>query len=106
MLKSKEISKGIVQAVLILSGIALSAGLLYQIRTLFIYIALAFVLALIGKPLVDFLYKKCKLKKMFAISITMGFFIAVFIGFSFMFVPLFTTQAQNLSVLNTAHLQE
>lgn len=106
MLKSKEISKGIVRAVLILSGIALSVGLLYQIRTLFIYIALAFVLALIGKPLVDFLYKKCRLKKMFAISLTMGFFIAVFIGFSFMFVPLFTTQAQNLSVLNTAHLQE
>lgn len=105
-MKAKEISTGIVRAVLILSGIALSVGLLYQIRILFIYIALAFVLALIGKPLVDFLYRKCKIKKIFSICITMLFFIGVFVGFSFMFVPLFTTQAQNLSVLNTAHLQE
>lgn len=106
MLKAQEISKGIVRAALILGGIALSVGLVYQIRTLFIYIALAFVLALIGKPLVHFLYKTCKIKRMLAITLTMVFFISVFIGFSFMLVPLFITQAQNLSVLNTSHLQE
>lgn len=105
MLNSKIISAGIVRAVLILFGIFIIAYILHEISILFIYIGLAFVLALIGKPIVELLRKRLRLKKVFAVSITMMIFLAFFAGFIFMFVPLFTTQAQNLSVLNTSHLQ-
>ncbi|MTG97614.1 MULTISPECIES: AI-2E family transporter [Myroides] len=106
MVDSKTISKGIVRAVLILVAIYLGAMLILQISSLFIYTALAFVLALIGKPLVEFFKKKLRIKRTLAVVITIVIYIAFFIGFIFMFIPLFTTQAQNLSVLNTSHLQE
>ncbi|MEC4114081.1 AI-2E family transporter [Myroides pelagicus] len=106
MTDSKTISKGIVRAVLILVVIFLGALLAQKISSLFIYTALAFVLALIGKPLVEFLKRKLHFRRTAAVSITMVVFIAFFIGFVFMFIPLFTTQAKNLSVLNTSHLQE
>ncbi len=106
MLNSKEISNGIIRAILILGAITLGLLLLYKISTLFIYIALAFVVTLIASPVIDFLTNKCKLKRIFSITLIMLAFLSFFIGFSFMFVPLFTTQAENLSVLNTGHLQE
>lgn len=105
MLNNKEISNGIIRAVLILGAITLGLLLLYKISTLFVYIALAFVVALISTPFVNFLHKKCKLKRTPAIAFVMLAWISFFVGFSFMFVPLFTTQARNLSVLNTSHLQ-
>ncbi len=106
MLNAKEISNGIIRAVLILAGITIGLFLLYKISTLFIYIALAFVFTLIATPVIDFLTNKCKIKKIFSITIVMLLFLSFFIGFSFMFVPLFTTQAENLSVSNTGHLQQ
>ena len=105
MLDAKTISKGIVRATLILFGIAAGAYALFLIKPLFIYVGFAFVLALIGKPLANFLTKKLKIKRIFSIIITMVFFLCVCLGFVFMFVPLFTTQAKNLSVLNTYDLQ-
>lgn len=106
MIDAKIISKGIVRAVLILTAITLLGLLLLEISPLFIYIAFAFVLALIGKPIVEFMRSKLRIKRTLAVSITIVVYLAFFIGFIFMFVPLFTTQAQNLSVLNTLHLQE
>lgn len=106
MVNSKMISKGIVRGVLTLFGIAMLGYLLFTIKPLFIYTGFAFVLALIGQPIVEILRNKLKIKKAIAVSITMVIFLAFFIGFIFMFIPLFTTQAHNLSVLNTSHLQE
>ncbi|MDR0228516.1 MAG: AI-2E family transporter [Flavobacteriaceae bacterium] len=103
---AKVISKGIVRAVLILFAIAVIGALLLKISAIFIYMGFAFVLALVGKPITEFLKEKLRLSKMIAVSITMATFLAFFVGFIFMFIPLFTTQAKNLSVLNTSHLQE
>ncbi|MHC5202250.1 AI-2E family transporter [Myroides sp. LJL119] len=106
MINSKTISKGIVRATLTLFGLAVLGFLLYSIKPLFIYTGFAFVLALIGNPIVELLRKRLKIQKVIAVSITMVIFLAFFIGFIFMFIPLFTTQAHNLSVLNNSHLQE
>ncbi len=106
MVNSKMISNGIVRAVLYLFGIAALAYLLYIITPLFIYIGFAFVLALIGNPIVVLLRKKLHLSKLLSVCITISIFLAFFVGFIFMFIPLFTTQAHNLSVLNNTHLQE
>lgn len=106
MQNAKEISNGIIRAVLILCLIAGAVALVIQISSIFVYLAFSLVLAMIGSPIVRFLNKKFKLKKIFSVIITMLLFLAVITGFFFMFVPLFTTQAQNLSVLNTHQLQE
>ncbi|MHC5354484.1 AI-2E family transporter [Myroides sp. LJL115] len=106
MVTSKIISKGIVRAVLVLFAIAALGCLLYVITPLFIYMGFAFVLALIGNPIVVLLRKRCKFSKILSVSITILIFLAFFVGFIFMFIPLFTTQAHNLSVLNNSHLQE
>jgi predicted PurR-regulated permease PerM len=105
-MNAKIISNGIVRAALILAGLYVIAYLLFQIKAIFIYTAFAFVLALVGDPLVKFFQHKLRLKKILAVSLTMLIFVSFCIGFIFMFIPLFTTQAQNLSVLNTSHLQE
>lgn len=106
MVNAKTISNGIVRAVLILFAITILGILLFQISTIFTYMGFAFVFALIGKPINEFLKVKLHLSKTIAVSITMLIFIGFFIGFIFMFIPLFTTQAENLSVLNTSHWQE
>lgn len=103
---SKVISKGIVRAVITLCGIAALLLLLYQIRSIFVYLTFALVLSMIGAPIVHFFNRKLKFKKIFSVSLTILIFIAVITGFIMMFIPLFTTQAQNLSVLNTHQLQE
>lgn len=105
-MNAKIISNGIVRAALILTGLYVLVNLLFQIKAIFIYTAFAFVLALIGGPMVRFFQQKLRLKKFFAVCLTMFLFISFCVGFVFMFIPLFTTQAQNLSVLNTSHLQQ
>ncbi len=106
MSTAKEISRGIVKAVITLIVIAAAAYLLFQIKSIFIYFVCALILALVGTPIIRFFVKKLHFKKTIAVLVTMLLFILVMFGFVFMFVPLFTTQAQNLSVLNTARLQE
>ncbi|MBW3517975.1 AI-2E family transporter [Flavobacterium sp. NKUCC04_CG] len=106
MSTAKEISRGIVKAVITLIAIAAAAYLLFQIKSIFIYFVCALILALVGSPIIRFFVKKLHFKKIIAVVVTMVLFILMMLGFVFMFVPLFTTQAQNLSVLNTARLQE
>lgn len=106
MTDAKTISNGIVRAVLILFALTVLGSMLLKISSIFIYMGFAFVFALIGKPIVEFLRRKLHLSKIIAVTITIVIFLTFFLGFIFMFIPLFTTQAQNLSVLNTSHLQE
>ncbi|WP_430613316.1 AI-2E family transporter [Flavobacterium sp. JP2137] len=106
MSTAKEISHGIVKAVITLIAMAVILYLLYQIKSIFIYFCCALILSLMGSPIIRFLTKKLHFKKIIAVIVTMVLFILIMLGFVFMFVPLFTTQAQNLSVLNTARLQE
>ncbi|MCP1997478.1 AI-2E family transporter [Flavobacterium sp. HSC-61S13] len=106
MSTAKEISGGIVKAVITLVVIAGLLFLLYQVKAIFIYFVCALILSLIGAPIIRFFVKKLHFKKILAVLVTMVLFILIMLGFVFMFVPLFTTQAQNLSVLNTAQLQE
>lgn len=106
MMNGNEISKGIVKAVLTLCAVAAALYLMYQMSAIFLYITGALILSLIGSPIVRLLKRRLKLKKSIAVLVTMLFFLMIITGFLVMFVPLFTTQAQNLAVLNTHQLQE
>ncbi|SFI77081.1 AI-2E family transporter [Myroides guanonis] len=106
MTNAKEISKGIVKAVITLCLIAAGLYLIYQITDIFLYIAFALILSLIGSPIMRFFKKKLRFNKIASVLSTMFIFLLAISGFIFMFIPLFTTQAENLAVLNTHQLQD
>jgi predicted PurR-regulated permease PerM len=106
MISSKDIAKGIVRAVVILSLILLGLLFIYKIQTLITYIIVATVITVIVNPMKMFLMQKLKLKNVTATVLTMILFLSLFLGFSLLFVPLIITQANNLSLLNTQDLEE
>ena len=63
---SKTIALGIVKGVGIIVLAALALYFLYQIQSVIIYLVVAFILTLIGNPILDFF--KRKLKKIFFCS--------------------------------------
>jgi len=104
-MNSNTISKGILKALAILVGIFLLLYFLYEIQSVLVYIAIAAVLSLIGRPIVRFLKSKLKFKNTFAVVITMLVLIGLFVGLVRMFIPLIVEQGHNLSLLNIEKLQ-
>lgn len=103
---SNIITKGILKAIAILTGIFLLLFFLYKIQTLLIYIAIAAVLSLIGRPFIRFLKQKFHFPNGFASIITMLLLVLLFIGLISMFIPLVNKQSENLSLLNINKLEK
>ena len=104
-MNSKIISNGILRAVAIILGIALLLYFLNQISSVIIYIAIAGVISLIGRPIVLFLRKKLKFKNTLAVIATMLIFIGILFGLILLFIPLIAEQGHNLSLLDMHQLQ-
>ncbi|ESU28210.1 permease [Flavobacterium limnosediminis JC2902] len=103
---SKDISNGILGAIFKLTGIAILIYVLYLIKAVLIYILISLILTMIGNPIVEFLTRKLKLKKnIVAVILTMLFYILLISGFILLFIPLFISQGENLSLLNTDELR-
>lgn len=100
------ISKGILRAVGIMAGLVLLCLFLYEIRSVIAYIALAVVVALIGRPVTLFLRRRLKFPNTLAVVITMILMISILVGIISLFVPLITEQGKNLSLLNLEALQD
>ncbi len=105
-MNSNTITKGILRAIGIILGVFLILFFLHQIKSVLIYIAIAAVLSLIGRPIVRFLKLKLKFKNTFAVVVTMLALISLFVGLVRMFVPLIVEQGHNLSLLNIEQLQD
>lgn len=97
---SKEISKGILQALAVIFGIFILVWFLYKIQSVLLYLALSGVITLIGRPIVMFLKNKLRFKNLIAVIVTMLLIFGVFIGLLFLFIPLIRQQSYNLSLLN------
>ena len=104
-MNAKEISNGIVRAVLQIAGICIFIWLLLQIKTLLIYMLIAGIVSLIGRPINRFLTHRLKLKNVFASSITIVFLIWVLVSIFSLFVPLLIQQGENLSLLQVDELK-
>ena len=100
-ISSKTIAKGILRAIGVLVSIALILFLLYKIKTVIVYIAIAAVLSLIAKPFVGFLHLRLKFPRILAVVTTMFVFIMIITGLISLFVPLIMEQGRNISILNT-----
>ena len=106
MITSRIIANGILRAILtiLLSGITIY--FLYQIQSVLIYLLVSLILTLIGNPILDFLKKRLKFNHIFATIATLLLYFLIFFGFIMMFIPLITSQGQNLSLLNTTKIEK
>ncbi|AWX45761.1 UPF0118 membrane protein [Flagellimonas maritima] len=97
---SKTIANGILRAVAIIAGIILLGYFLFKIQSVIAYLAIAAVIALLGRPIVLFLRAKLKLPNTLAVIITMVLILALFLGILALFIPLVSEQSKNLSLLD------
>ena len=106
MITSKIISNGILRALLTIAICVLVLFFFFQIQSVLIYLVVAFILTLIGNPILDFFKKRLKFNHIFATIATLFIFVLIIFGFIMMFVPLILSQGQNLSLLNTAEIEK
>ena len=100
------ISDGILRAVGIITAILLVCYFLFKINIVLIYITIALVISLLGRPIVVLLRNRLKMNNTLAVILTMVTFLGLIIGIILLFIPLLIKQGQNLSLLNIEALQQ
>jgi predicted PurR-regulated permease PerM len=103
---AKTISNGILRAIGTILLIGVSAWFLYAIQSVIIFLVIALILTLICNPIVDFLKRKCKFNNLWAVITTLVLLLLLIFLFVLMFVPLISSQAHSLSLLNTEAIEE
>ena len=98
-MNSKEITKGIFWAILQLTGLCIITWLLFQLKILLIYIVIAGIVSLIGRPINQFLIQRLKMRNILGTCITIFFLLGLLISLFSLFVPLLVQQGENLSLL-------
>lgn len=106
MITSKTIANGILKAIGILILIAVGLYFLYQIQSVIIYLVIAFILTLIGNPILDFFKRKLRFNHIFATITTLIIFFLIMAGVIMLFIPLILAQGESLSLLNTADIEK
>ena len=104
-MNSKTIANGILRAVGIIVAVALLLYFLYKIQSVIVYIIIAAVISLIGRPIVIFLRRRLKFSNTIAVVTTMLLLVGVFVGIISLLIPLLLEQGQNLSLLDINQLQ-
>ncbi len=104
-IKSNEISNGILKAISIIIGICILLFFLYKISSVLIYLTIAGIISLIGRPIIKFLRHKLKFKNILAVLFTMAFLLNILLGIGALFIPLIKSQGENLALLNYNELQ-
>lgn len=89
----------------IIAGILLLLFFLYQIQSVLVYIAIAGVISLIGRPFVIFLRSKFHIPNQIAVIIVLLLVLAVFIGIILLFVPIVIEQSQYLGRIDIEAFQ-
>lgn len=106
MITSKTIANGLLRAIAVLAGVYILLMFLYSIQTVLIYLAVSLLLSMIASPVVYFLKRKLRFPHILAVIVTLLLFLGLLAGFIMMFVPLIITQSENLSLLDTAKLEQ
>ncbi|MBC8754606.1 AI-2E family transporter [Kordia sp. YSTF-M3] len=102
---SNTIANGILKAVGIIFGVLALLYFLYLVQSVILYIAIAAVISLIGRPIIRFLKRRLKFKNTLAVIFTMTLMIGLLIGLISMFIPLVVEQGEKLSLLNIDELK-
>lgn len=100
-MNSKDLSYGILRAIAILGGIFVLLYFLYQIQSVLIYIAIAAVISLIGRPVVIFLRDRLRFPNQIAVVLVLLLVLGFFIGLITIFIPIVIEQSKNLGRIDT-----
>ncbi|GJM30206.1 MAG: AI-2E family transporter [Cyclobacteriaceae bacterium] len=103
-MNSEIIARGILKAVGVLAVIVILGYLIYKVQSVIAYITIAAVVALIGRPIVDFLRRKLKLPDTLSIITTMLAMLGLLVGIIGLYIPLLAEHSENLSLLNIDRL--
>ncbi|MDR1877246.1 MAG: AI-2E family transporter [Flavobacteriaceae bacterium] len=101
----KELSKGIISAVSVITLTGLLIFLFWKIRFVLGYIFIAFALSLMGRPIMSFLNEKIRISKTISAFITLFIMVSILTSFFSLLIPLAIEQAGNLSLLDTNKLE-
>ena len=104
-MSSKKIANGILRALGIVLGLFLLGYFLFKIQSVLVYIIIAGVLSLIGRPFILFLRTKLKLPNTLAVIATMFILLGLLTGIVVLFIPLILEQGKSLSLLEVDKLQ-
>jgi predicted PurR-regulated permease PerM len=104
-MNSKIIANGILRALLTITVILLVLFFLYKIQSVIVYLVIAGILSLIGRPLLKLLTEKLRLPRILGVVIVMVVFFLALVGIISMFIPLIKEQGHNISLLNTDELR-
>ncbi|GAB2770223.1 AI-2E family transporter [Salinimicrobium soli] len=99
-MNAKELSYGILRAIAILVGVAFLLYFLYEIQSVLIYIAIAGVISLVGRPVVIFLRNRMKIPNKIAVVIVLLLVLCSFIGLITIFIPIVVEQSKNLGQID------
>jgi len=102
---SKSITYGILRALLIVAGVLILLLFIWKIQSVILYIGIAAVISLIGRPIVLFLRDKLKLPNTLAVIITILLILTVLAGVTYMIIPVVLEQGQNLEKINIEEVQ-
>ena len=103
---SKHISQGIINALFKIGLITSGIFLLIELKILLIYIVVAAIITLIGRPIVLFLKKKLKLSNLLAASFSLFILGSIIFGIISLFIPLIIQQSENSVKLRRMTLNE
>ena len=98
-MNANNLTRGIVQAFLIIVGLVALFNLVMMAQSLLGYVFLAIVVSLVGQPIKGFFMRILKFKNTLATVVTLLVLLLLILGLGSMVVPVITTQAQNLSLL-------
>ena len=98
-MKPKELTRGIIQAFLIIILLIGLYQVIVSIQTVIYYLLIAAVVSLIGRPIVQLL-KRIKFGNTFSSVTTIAILMTTFFGFVSLLLPVIFEQAKNLSLLN------
>ncbi|WP_458626292.1 AI-2E family transporter [Winogradskyella sp. PC D3.3] len=104
-MNSKTITNGILRAIGIIVAVILVLYFLFKIQSVIIYIGIAVVISLIGRPIILFLRNRLKFNNTVAVVTTMAILLGILVGLIGLFIPLIIEQGQNLALLNIEQLQ-
>lgn len=104
-LNAKIISIGILRAIGVIVGILLILWLLYTIQSVLIYLTVAAVLSLVGRPLVKFLRYSLKFSPTWSSVVTILILLMIILGILALFIPVVIDQSQHLGQIDFEDLK-
>lgn len=97
---AKAITLGILKALAVVVGVLISIWFLYEIQALILYIGLALVLSLIGRPVVLFLKHRLRFGNNIASVSTLLLIIGTFSLLLSIFIPVIVEQGKHISLID------